>query len=130
MAGCVVHSQGNPGKVDEFLVSQKADIVWFGQLKGVFRHGQELLASREETAASRIGEAVSIIGVDVGGDGEISTDWRNGPHMINVPVRQQHRGRGKSVFPHLLGNPRTTSLPWVDNEARFTGCGGNDVTIR
>lgn len=87
---------------------------------GPRRRGAELLLEHGDQArvalSQQVVEPVAVVGMDVGG-GVGPADGRHGVDVVDVPVREQHRGRPQPVLRQHLAQRLLDPDPRVDDDA-------------
>jgi hypothetical protein len=119
----ITHSA--PGEGQDRAVRELVDVVRLGE-----RHApEELLADGEREALGRIGEQVTIVGMDVSRDILRTADRRDRPHVVYVTVREQHRDRLQPVPGEEFLDPGLRVLSWVDDHALLAGRRRHQIAI-
>ena len=127
---------GVPGRVvDDERQARELELGEVGQLAYVVGLGPGVVAAEQHLGrlaahpGHRVAQQVAVAGVDPGGRVVRARDRRHAPHVVDVPVGDQHAHRLEPVLTDDLLDALGRVLARVDDHALGTGTRGHDVAV-
>ena len=126
VAGGVVDDEPQAGQLELGEVRQLAHVVGLGpRVVAAEQH----LGGLGAHPGHRVAEQVAVAGVDPGGRVVGAGDRRDAPHVVDVPVGDEHADGLEAVLAHHLGDAVGGVLAGIDDHALAAGTRRHDVAV-
>ena len=122
----VVDGDREAGQLEALPVGELGDVVGLDELVAPAEQHRGGLAG---DAGHRVGEQVTVGGVDPGGGVVGARDRGHRPHVVDVAVGEQDGDGLEAVLADDLGDAGGGVLAGVDDHALRAGAGGHDVAV-
>ena len=130
VSGGMPDTETQPCQLHIGLVRELSHVIGLGELQAPAGHLLEHDAGVTGDPGHRVGQQVSVSGMNVGRNVARLTHRGHRPHVVQVPVCHQHRDRLQPVLPDHLVDSRHGILPGVDHDALLPRTGGHDEAVR